>query len=498
MIRLLALTAVLALAPSAHAAAAAPAKTESKETKPEAKPAEAAPAAPAAPATPAPSADVAEKVEREQLKREVLDEVKRALDKQKEEVRDEVRAQVATQSANRALEEEFQFHEEKKKLELFELNGYFRVRPELFHQFDMRRGADPMGFHLFPLPLQNPQGKTLADANMRWRLEPTLNVSEDVRIHAQIDLLDNVILGSTPDGGFGLSDRTIWVADGNNANQVPPTAGTNWIRDSIQIRRAYGEVNTPVGQLLFGRMGSQWGMGILRNSGNGIDSDYGDTVDRFMFVAKVADHYIVPMIDFVAEGPSSAQRAQMMGQPFDGEQLDDATDYSLAIARRDSDLEITRKLAAGQYILNYGAYFTYRRQSTDADAYYRQNLENFDPQATGGFLPRDAQLYIPDIWLKFQTKKLKLEARDGRRVRQDRQRGLADGRRPGDERRADDAPVGRRADRQLPDPGRAGRGRRGGLRLRRPCPGHGQQAGPWPDAGRQHRRRPVLLHQLQG
>lgn len=404
MIRLIALSA-LVLASSARAAAPAPAKPEAKEKPAAAAPAEPAPAATPAPATEAPPPAVAEKVEREQLKREVLDEVKKALDKQKEEVRDEVRAQVATQTANRALEEEFQFHEEKKKLELFELNGFYRVRPELFHKFHLGRGDDPGGFNLFPKDAQDPARNTLADANMRWRLEPTLNISEDVRVHAQIDLLDNLILGSTPDGGFGLRAPFSVLGTG----QEPPQNDKNWVKDSILVRRVYGEVNTPVGQFLFGRMGSQWGMGILHNSGNGVDSDYGDTVDRFMFVAKVADHYIVPMVDFVAEGPSSAQRRDLMGQPFDQSQLDDATDYSLAVARRDTDLEVTRKLQAGQSILNYGAYFTYRRQSTDAADFYRQNAPYADPAGNLGFLPRDASLYIPDVWVKFQTKKLKLE-----------------------------------------------------------------------------------------
>ncbi|MBI5547236.1 MAG: TIGR04551 family protein [Deltaproteobacteria bacterium] len=404
MMRLLALF-VLALSSSAWAAA--PAGTPEK---PEARPAE--PSAPATPSpTPAPESvgpeSVGAKVEREQLKREVMDEVTRALEKQKQEVRDEVRSQVTTQISNRAIEEEFQFHEEKRKLELFEINGYYRLRPELFYKFDLRRGPDPGGFQLFPRPALDPDRQTLADANMRWRMEPTLNVSEDVRIHAQVDVLDNVILGSTPEGGFGLSERTQWSALSEGQN--PPSADKNWVEDSILVRRVYGEVNTPVGQLLFGRMGSQWGMGILANSGNGIDSDYGDTVDRIMFVAKVADHYIVPMLDFVVEGPSSARREELAGQPFDLDQLDDTRDYALAIARRDTDLEITRKLQAGQYILNYGAYFIYRNQTSDAASYYRQNNPYANEQANLGFVGRDASLYIPDLWLKFQTKKLRLE-----------------------------------------------------------------------------------------
>jgi uncharacterized protein (TIGR04551 family) len=389
---------LLALSPSATVLAA---------EKPADKPAEAAkPAEPAAQPAPADaaSADVASRVEREQLKREVMDEVKKALDKQKEEVRDEVRAQVATQTANKALEEEFQFHEEKKKLDLFEVNGYFRVRPELFYKFDMQRGADPAGYYLFHPPANDVNRVTLSDANMRWRLEPTLNVSEDVRIHAQIDMLDNLILGSTPDGGFGFSQRTPITA--LSGTQVPPTSDKNWVQNSVTIKRVWGEVNTPVGQFVFGRMGSQWGMGILTSSGSNWDSDYGDTVDRIMFVAKVADHYIVPMLTFASSGTASIRKQDLTGQPYDLAQLDDVHDYGIAIARRDTDLEINRKLQAGQYILNYGVYFTYRRQSLDAT---NSTAPYSDGVTPASFFSRDAQIYTPDIWIKFQTKKLRLE-----------------------------------------------------------------------------------------
>ena len=35
---------------------------------------------------------------------------------------------------------------------------------------------------------------------MRFRLNPELHISDNLRVMAQIDLLDNLVLGSTPDG----------------------------------------------------------------------------------------------------------------------------------------------------------------------------------------------------------------------------------------------------------------------------------------------------------
>jgi hypothetical protein len=39
-----------------------------------------------------------------------------------------------------------------------------------------------------------------AGANMRLRLNPELHISENIRVMAQLDLLDNLVLGSTPEG----------------------------------------------------------------------------------------------------------------------------------------------------------------------------------------------------------------------------------------------------------------------------------------------------------
>ncbi len=356
----------------------------------------------------APAENALSPSEREQLKREIMEDVRRSLEKNKEEVRDEVRAQVATQAANRTLEEEFQFHEERKKLELFELDGYLRVRPALFYKLDLNQGQDPNGFQFFPT---SGAVRTLAESDMRWRLEPTLNVSEDVRIHSQIDVLDRLVFGATPDGAFGGgSDRNQLSIF--SRGQASPSTDRTWGNDSVAVKRAYGEVTTPVGQFLFGRMGSQWGLGMLANSGNCEDCDFGDTVDRFMFVStKVAEHYIVPMIDFVWEGPTSLKRSELFGQPIDLSQQDDARDYSLAIAKRDTELEVNRKLGAGQDIFNYGLYFIWRTQRWDAVNFYNGTTPyGGDPNADLRTVRRDANVYTLDLWGKYQSKKLRLEA----------------------------------------------------------------------------------------
>src|SRR5690606_18189272 len=44
---------------------------------------------------------------------------------------------------------------------------------------------------------------TLLSMNMRLRLDPTLNVSDDIRIRSTVDVLDNLVFGSTPESLAG-------------------------------------------------------------------------------------------------------------------------------------------------------------------------------------------------------------------------------------------------------------------------------------------------------
>ena len=69
--------------------------------------------------------------------------------------------------------------------------------------------------------------------------------------------------------------------------QGPPTAGRQLARRTRSTSSASGPSTcTPVGQLRFGRMPGHWGLGMVENSGDGIDSDYQTTLDRIMFVTR--------------------------------------------------------------------------------------------------------------------------------------------------------------------------------------------------------------------
>jgi uncharacterized protein (TIGR04551 family) len=367
------------------------------------------PATPAAPTRPAGSAT------EDELRREMDAKLEAA----KKEIREEVRAEMAAQSAVKGWQEEVT--EEKRKLELFVPNGYFRVRPELYYKFDLGRGQDGAGFYLYPHSQVSSGERTVAGINMRFRFEPTLNISEEVRIKTQIDALDNVVWGSTPDYGYGRSDRDSFTLFSNS--QTPPASGINSIRDSIAVKRVYGEVSTPVwgGILRFGRMGSHWGLGMLHNDGNCLDCDYGDTVDRLMFVAEpFAGWYIAPMIDYNAVGPTTARLTGDNADPLPLSNQDASLSFIIAIARRDVEQQAKAKLQNNQSVFNSGIHFEYRSQKYDAAGYYFQpptdpavsgpGQSNPDQLRFGSFyVPRYASLFIPDIWVKFERKNFRVE-----------------------------------------------------------------------------------------
>ncbi len=162
---------------------------------------------------------------------------------------------------------------------------------------------------------------------MRFRVNPELHISDNLRIMSQIDMLDNLVLGSTPEGYYNTpSPAGGYVAQSRGgytplgiftATQWSPVAGVNSTTNSIAVKRVWGEYMTPVGLLRFGRMPNQWGLGMVANSGDGYDSDWQSTADRIMFITgiKKYDLYFSGMWDFAASGATSQTFAQQQGQP---------------------------------------------------------------------------------------------------------------------------------------------------------------------------------------
>ncbi len=310
----------------------------------------------------------------------------------------------------------------RKRWKLFEIDGYFRLRTDWFKNFHLGFIEDPaLGGAPFPRALGcgssasgAPCNNSLASSNMRVRLEPTLNLDEGTALHLQADVLDNLVLGSTPtnqdlSGVYNAMNRPPIGAFGNT--QAPPVRGYNSDRDSLVIKRAWAEVSIPLGILKLGRQPNHWGMGMWANGGGedpiagtyDLDADYGDTVDRASFSAVIPGTDLRTMVaaDWVitrlASNQTSANKGRE-GHPWDLDDADDSKGWVLVISKMDSPQEFRDAVDRGELSANYGVYFEYKTQSWDS------NLSEFTLggpyDASLHYVQRDLKTYSPDLWAR--------------------------------------------------------------------------------------------------
>jgi len=323
---------------------------------------------------------------------------------------------------------------EEKTTKFFEMSGYFRFRSDLFYRLDM--GFPPDNPHApFPVPYESryspevrahygegeaPCGATgdhpkwcgkrlLTSANIRLRIEPTIHLSELVRIRSQIDILDNLVLGSTPEGyssipgsngGFDPpSVRNPWVPIIAFSTTQEPPSWRNSLQNPVSVRTVWGEVLLKnIGMLKFGRMPSSWGLGVLANDGSCLDCDYGDIADRVLFATKLFGTVFAAGWDFPASGPTSQKFTDMQGQPYDVSVRDDLHQWLGVIAYKVEKEEEERRLAEGKPVFSGGVYYLYRKQllsAMEGDASPGEDDSNII------LVERDAWAHIADLWLQF-------------------------------------------------------------------------------------------------
>gem|GEM_PF-647146 len=316
-----------------------------------------------------------------------------------------------------------------------DVTGYFRLRGNLFYRFDM--GYPSTNPHIpFPRPYESrvdprvesdysgdkvPCGYSgdtpdwcgkhlLTGANIRFRVEPVITLSEMVKIKSQFDILDNLVLGSTPEGfasapssSGGLKSTPSpdpWVPiSAFSGTQVPP----NWrnsLTNPISVRTVWGEVLLKnIGLLKFGRMPSSWGLGLLANDGRCLDCDYGDIADRILFSTKLFDTIFAAGWDFPVSGPTSQRFYDMQGQPYDVSAEDDVSQWLGVIAYKLEKEEEDRRLSLGKPVFAGGLYYLYRKQNLSAME-SESTAPGADPSSVR-LVERDAWAHIGDIWLKF-------------------------------------------------------------------------------------------------
>jgi hypothetical protein len=165
------------------------------------------------------------------------------------------------------------------------MHGYYRVRNVYYHDLDTQR----------PNPRVNQGGLgdndrlgTVVFHQQRLRLEPLLKVNDNLSLHMQMDVLDNILFGTKEVDFLDFHSPIIGTIQlpgaGGALGVVGGQAGEN---QTLNIRRVYMDIMTPGGKLRIGRQPSHFGLGIFSNDGNGPEGDFGDTFDRILYLGGV-------------------------------------------------------------------------------------------------------------------------------------------------------------------------------------------------------------------
>lgn len=326
-------------------------------------------------------------------------------------------------------------------LNVLDLSGYFRTRFTYFRNGhlgtyipELKRGTSNMPPNLSLLTKtkrpdgteyesdadQNPAQNNFS-GNMRLQIDPTINISEVVRIKSSISVFDNLVMGSTPAYLSQGSPSATWPSSLMNMSQNTPMPGVNSWGSAINVKRVWGEANFAIGELRFGRMPMHWGLGILYNSGDDITNNYGDQIDGISFTTRIYDHFITPSYSIAYTGPVARGGGQFptaenfqstylpaeAGQRYPLESGDLTHVFSLSFLKRDSDFVTNKKREENRAIFNYGLFTEYRRQFADSQAYAINGM-NFDTLAKN-VVRRESNVGLGSVWTEFSIGTFHLE-----------------------------------------------------------------------------------------
>ncbi len=163
--------------------------------------------------------------------------------------------------------------------------GYLRTRLVYYHDLDTQKpntGVNQGGLG------DNDRFGSMLYSQHRLRVEPVMKINDNLSIHSQFDILDNVIAGTQSSKKIDFLSPivgTIQLPGAGGALGV--TGGEAGEFKALNVRRAYIDILTPGGKLRLGRQPSHWGLGIFQNDGNGLNDDFGDTSDRLLYMASL-------------------------------------------------------------------------------------------------------------------------------------------------------------------------------------------------------------------
>ena len=286
---------------------------------------------------------------------------------------------------------------DKEPDQTFVFHGHLRLRSGLMSNLDLDRAPSSDGSRLW-LPGAGPANLT-SGGDLRVRLSPSFFMGDYVRLFLEVDLLDNVALGSRPRfTPFGNTPAIVAAVP----FQEPLTA----LDGAFHVRTAMAEVILPIAVVAAGRMPSHFGLGIAANDGNALDDDLGDRADRVSVVVPLLGHVAAVAYDIGSSGPSGQVLPAVGPSPRNilvGEQS-----VSLAFLKFHSPWEAQLLADDGRTVLDYGLAASGEWQNDDVPAYYVDFDDSLglDP---GAVVHRGYRAGVLDGWFRLLTDSLRLE-----------------------------------------------------------------------------------------
>jgi len=275
-------------------------------------------------------------------------------------------------------------------IKFFELYGYFAVN-HLFTYNLFMNGNNP---YLPTTPYANEKErgeKVLSWGQVRLHLEPIINVAETMSIHSKITLLGSRLVG-TDDSLAGTRE-----------NGLLPGTQTS-VDPSIRVEGLWGVLDTPIGELRVGRMPFHWGLGILYNDANTVDTfTTGDYMDRVMFVVPVMGFKIIPAFDYISEGAMVRYNNHFI----DASSRDDGWQVALMFTMQEEDPAVLKeKLLKEHTVYEFGFLGMYSWK-TDAST---ETVIDAPPATRYTLTEQDARLFTMDLWGTLYYKNFSLKA----------------------------------------------------------------------------------------
>jgi len=315
-----------------------------------------------------------------------------------------------------------------ERMPRFEHHGYFRTRLSYFGNYDLdTRGTSPVAVPLNSSQRGSSQQEHIKmdgsdahlGANMRFRYAPTIHITESIRIAGSFDIMDNFVLGTTPNGL-----RTNW---GSNAffsfDGAEPVNGRTFAINALAVKALYGEADTIIGTFRAGRIPAHWGLGLVYNDGGVykretqmlegrgwtcLDCDSSDAIDRVEYRIRdpfTDSFYLQFSWDFVNSGLASYNLQQdSFGQAFDLAESDDVLQFTLALFNRPmSQQELDERYRAlynkREWTLDWGVLFSYREQKQAPEIGTQTTGDG--ASATYTLYEKGAKAYVFDLWGRF-------------------------------------------------------------------------------------------------